>query len=169
MATTAMAARVSCFAERGGTIASTKASLMKAWTSHQEPPAAIIIHVGTNDMGRSSCLALREQLADLWTFISCMSNEIKPIWSDMLPKAGLRHAGDLNPEDCQRIDRIRKDTNRFVRRLSTRYGGSFVTHPAITLDKTHLFRDDGLHLSNAGCHRFMGDFHQIFSRFAIPQ
>jgi hypothetical protein len=162
-----MASRVSCFAERGGNIASTKAALMRAWTSQPEKPAAIIIHVGTNDIGRLSCLTLRDQIADLWTFMSCLSKGIKPTWSDMLPKAGLRQAGDVSDTDCMRIDRIRRDTNRFTRRLCTRAGGRFITHPSITLDNKHLYRDDGLHLSNAGCCRFMQDLVQVFDSVSL--
>lgn len=160
-----MAARVVCFAVRGANISSTKASLMAAWTSQAVKPAAIVIHVGTNDLGQLTCIKLREQLADLWTLLSCMLPTTRLIWSDIIPKAGLRTAGDVGALDCQRIDRMRRDTNRFARRLCTRHGGRFVTHPEITLEKAHLYRADGLHLSNAGCHRFMRDFDEIFAAY----
>lgn len=141
---------------RGATPRSIKLLLAKGWP--QPSPRYAIVHVGTNNIGQLPAYCQRQELESLFEFLPCLSDTTEFIWSDILPKASLGQAGDLSPQRKHLIDKIRKDLNRFGRRLCRRQGGRFIKHPAINLWDTQLFRPDGIHLSAAGCELLVQDW-----------
>lgn len=142
---------------RGATPRSLKMLLATVWPKHYQP-THVVVHVGTNNLGRLPCRSQREELESLWEFLPCLSETTEFIWSDMLPKSSLRHAGDLTAQQIRGMERARRDINRFARRLSVRTGGRFIKHPDIKLSDKHLFRPDGIHLSAAGLELLIRDF-----------
>ena len=100
---------------------------------------------------------MRAQIDDLWTFLQCLPGETLFLYSDMVPRPQGANRDDFDEDSVKRVDRRRKDANRFGRRLSVRTGGGFISHPGIGIDTPYLFRSDGLHLSEEGCQVFMRD------------
>lgn len=144
------------FCQRGARLQDIKVATERAWRTWG-PPATAIIHVGTNELCRRGCRELRDAFDDLWMFIRCLPGNTTFLYSDMVPRPQGGGPDDWRPDDVRIVDRRRRDTNRFVRRLSARQGGGFIKHPDIALDEPHLFRGDGLHLSVEGCRLFMRD------------
>jgi len=151
--------RLEFHGKRGATVESLKPYLMSVWPPrHHQPPRTVIIHVGTNNLGgRHTARELREQLESLWDLLPCLSRRTTFLWSDILPKSGLCHAGDIPVSQVLSLDKVRRDVNRFARRLSVRGGGAFISHPNFTLPMSHLLRSDGIHLSERGCQLFVRD------------
>jgi lysophospholipase L1-like esterase len=141
---------------RGATISTLKPLLLSLWPTGGPPPPTVVIHAGCNDLSNSAAVEQRAQIQALWAFLGDLSPETEFIWSDILPKAGRYCAGDTLPGELQRMERVRKDTNRFARRMSMRRGGRFIPHPLIT-NSNELYRPDGIHLSPAGQEIFVGD------------
>lgn len=144
----------------GATPETLKLFLMSIWPHHGgRPPRTVIIHVGANNIGSLSAFAQRQQLESLWEFLPCLSAypHTEFIWSDILPKLGARQAGDLTPDTLRKLDRVRRDVNRFARRLSVRLGGRYIAHPSFSLATPWLYRHDGTHLAEAGCQLFAQD------------
>lgn len=152
------------FGSRGATPETLKLFLMSVWPRHGRPPRTVVIHVGTNNLGNLPARSQRAALESLWEFIPCLSDnpsQTEIIWSDILPKSGVNRAGDVTLQQLQTLDRVRRDVNRFARRMSIRNGGRFIDHPSFSLAVPHLYRADGIHLSPTGCEMFV---HDIFTR-----
>lgn len=151
--------RLQFHGSRGATPESLRLFLSSVWPRHEPRPRTIIIHVGTNNLGNLPARGQRAALESLWEFISCLSDDPQTefIWSDILPKTGVRRPGDVTPQQLKTLDRVRRDVNRFARRLATRQGGRFITHPSFSLETPHLLRADGIHLSTAGFESFVHD------------
>jgi len=141
---------------RGATPQSLKLMLARSWPK-QHAPRHVVVHVGSNNLGRLSALCQREEIASLWEFLPCLSETTEFIWSDILPRASLNYTGDLTPERLRKVDLVRQEVNRFGRRLALRQGGRFIKHPSIQLKHSQLFRPDGIHLSEAGQACLIGD------------
>jgi len=142
--------------ERGATPRTLKLLLARVWPKRS--PRFAVVHVGSNNLGNLSAHNQRQELQSLWEFLPCVSEETEFIFSDILPKAGLRHVGDLTPHQSRKVDVVRRETNRFARRLSIRHGGRFIKHPSIQLSCEWLFRPDGIHLTDKGCQLLIQDW-----------
>jgi len=149
--------RLAFSSDRSATPQSLKLLLARSWPQ-QRPPKYVVVHVGSNNLGRLSALRQREDIASLWEFLPCLSDTTEFIWSDILPRASLRRPGDLSLDQLRNLDRVRREVNRYGRRLAVRAGGRFVKHMRIPLPFKHLFRSDGVHLSEAGQGLFVRDF-----------
>jgi len=140
-------AAVSFHGFRGADVEHFKALMLKRWCMSPRRPDVVVVHIGTNNLGKTPAARLRDELDGLWTLLGCMSEQTVFLWSDILPRRDL-----CSPHP---LDAIRKGTNRFGRRIASRAQGDFVSHPGINVADEVLFRRDGLHLSDRGQYIFI--------------
>ncbi|XP_072166077.1 uncharacterized protein [Diadema setosum] len=112
----------------------------------------ILVHVGTNDVGRGRkrelMLLLNSTLSGLHDFLP----NARLIWSNILPR---REYYPYSDDDQPRIDRTRLTLNKCARSICRRMGGYFVEHPEIRHEHAALFRRDGIHLFPDGNELFL--------------
>lgn len=133
---------------RGANIQQIKRTLMTAWMARSADPDVVILHIGSNDLGQIACREFRDQLESLWDFVQCLSMRCEWVWSDILPRTNIRN---MRPDGFGALEKVRKQINRFARRLCARHGGRFLKHPEFSAsDWTGLFISDGIHLSDGG-------------------
>jgi hypothetical protein len=141
---------------RGATIATLKKLLRDSWSG--PPPDRMVIHIGTNELGRNKFRDIREELELLWgVFLPSLSEKTEFLWSDILPRAGYPNT---TRDKLAVMDRIRKDLNAYGRRLCRWNGGRSIRHPVFGLDRPDLYRGDGLHLADTGCHHLVDDVYR---------
>ena len=120
-------------------------------------PDYIVVHVGSSDLVQTSSFEVRDELYALWLYLRCFPDSPTLVWSDILPRWQGRHHVDWDPSSVARLDSIRKDTNRFCRRMAIRYGGQFITHEWAENNRL-MFQPDGLHLTRSGRRRLVTAF-----------
>ncbi len=117
-------------------------------------PKVIFIHLGSNNIGSSSCSYLRAVMKrDILNIVSMFPNA-KLVVSAMLP----RLVWNRTLISVDKIEKKRRYFNRFLRRLVCYLGGQFVSHEEITADTPGLFFGDGVHLSDVGTDLFLMAF-----------
>ena len=109
------------------------------------PPSAIVIQLGENDLPATDCLTLRsiiqkdlQDLASYWP-------TVKMFWSQLLQRHVWR--GSHSPAATEKA---RKRTNSATIKVIQGLGGFVITHPDINVKASHMYRDDGVHLSSLG-------------------
>ena len=110
-------------------------------------PSHIVLHVGTNDVGR----AKKQELFSLLDTTLGRLHEHFPnahiVWSDILPR---RTYSGFSKDEQPKIDRTRRALNKHARCICRTIGGSAFNHLAIRHERHELFRRDGIHLSETG-------------------
>ncbi|XP_061479346.1 uncharacterized protein LOC133383184 isoform X2 [Rhineura floridana] len=120
--------------------------------SSMDWPHILLIHLGENDLVQSPGVDLLLKVTRDLTWLLNSYPRLIIVWSDMLVRRVWR--GAIHPN---RIDRSRKWVNRKIRALVLSLGGAFIPHDRIRFHAPHLFRGDGVHLSDQGCDLFLED------------
>lgn len=108
------------------------------------PPAAIVIHLGGNDLHDLSIIKIKKSIKSEIKYLREAFPTSVLIWIDILPRRVWRGNFSLNTMDSKR-----KRVNRFGRCLVTRSGNSDWVLPDIDIE-TNFFRADGVHLNEVG-------------------
>lgn len=117
----------------------------------EEPPSAIVVQLGENDLVSLDCRSLRATiLSDLETLRALMP-AAKIFWSRLLQRRSWR--GSRCPAA---IERARSRINTAVTRKVLELGGDVIFHTEISSQRPSLFRDDGVHLSASGNEAWIG-------------
>ena len=117
-------------------------------------PSLIILHVGTNDIGKLPKKQMLMAVADAVYGMSRVFPSARIIWSDILPRVTY----DNFPLGKQNIpDKVRRAANKYARSTSKRTNGTSIPHPQITYTRSDLFYRDGVHLLDKGTDIFMDD------------
>ncbi|XP_072182078.1 uncharacterized protein [Diadema setosum] len=112
----------------------------------------ILVHVGTNDVGRGRKRELMLLLNSTLSGVHDLLPNARLIWSNILPR---REYYPYSDDDQPRIDRTRLALNKCARSICRRMGGYFVEHPEIGHEHAAVFRRDGIHLSPDGNELFL--------------
>ncbi|XP_061482204.1 uncharacterized protein LOC133384300 [Rhineura floridana] len=115
-------------------------------------PHILLIHLGENDLVQHPGLDLLLKVTRDLTWLIRSYPHLLRVWSEMLVRRVWR--GAVHPN---KIDRARKWVNRKVRDFVLSLGGAVLSHDRIRFHAPHLFRDDGVHLSEQGCDLFLED------------
>ncbi|KAL8566662.1 hypothetical protein ACOMHN_055599 [Nucella lapillus] len=118
---------------------------------NQTPPAYLVLHTGTNDIGR---LNLKEWILELTTgvlYIRARWPNTHVIWSDMLPRLAWKY-NMAQPG----AENARKRNQRRARALAYQESGSVIHHPHI-LPNYDCLLQDGVYLSDLGQDIFHSD------------
>lgn len=121
-------------------------------------PQVLMIHLGGNDLGLVKGKALVLQVTDDLHLISQRWPGVVIVWSAMIPRRAWGGASNV----CA-MDRARRGANREIRRVLQEGLGLYVPHPKIRMryaKSLHLYRDDGVHLSEEGTDIFLSDLQQ---------
>lgn len=118
---------------------------------YNEPPRALVLHVGSNDLGMLKSIELRHAMKDDLLYILSMLQGSVLIVSAILP----RLKWDRTSIPTNKIDKTRRQLNRHLRNLVEHDHGIFVSHEDITADTPGLYAHDGVHLSDVGCDLFL--------------
>ncbi|XP_062994184.1 uncharacterized protein LOC134406607 [Elgaria multicarinata webbii] len=115
------------------------------------PPQVLIIHLGGNDLGLLKGKALILQAIADFKIIRQRWPGVVIIWSCILPRFAWR-SGEIKPMEraCRRV-------NGEIFRDLIKHGDVSIMHPAITLARRELYRQDGVHLSDIGNDLFLYD------------
>ncbi|XP_003727267.1 uncharacterized protein LOC100892182 [Strongylocentrotus purpuratus] len=114
-------------------------------------PSHIVLHGGTNDVGRAE----KHELFSLLDTTLGRLHEHFPnalIWSDILP---CRTYSGFSKDEQPTTDRTRRALNKHARCICRTIGGSALTHLDIRHERRELFRRDGIHLSETGNNMFL--------------
>ncbi|XP_075065678.1 uncharacterized protein LOC142152682 [Mixophyes fleayi] len=118
-------------------------------------PDIVVVHLGGNDVGKGKSLDLiiniREDLAQ----IHARWPSMKICWSNIIPRLSWRSS--IPPAT---LIKVVKKVNGYARQNIRGLKGVVISHPGLTVDKRHLFRADGVHLSPEGTVLFI---ERIFS------
>ena len=77
------------------------------------------------------------------------------IWSDIIPRV---HYTGVSERGQSKVDKTRRVANRYAWSQTVRRGGRALHHPGIRYTSQILFRNDGIHLSDAGNNILLADF-----------
>ena len=118
---------------------------------HNPEPKAVLLHVGSNDLGLVKCSVMRHFFrADILQLHTMYPNATICV-SAMIP----RRDWSRSPIPVPKLEKKRRLLNRFLRRLVVGIGGRFVAHEDITADTPGLYFRDGVHLSDVGSDLFL--------------
>lgn len=129
--------------------------MLTDYAGRHPPPQILLIHLGSNDLGQRTTLSLRRQASEDFVAIQQLWPGVQLLWSEQLPRRAWRHARSV-----RRIDVARKRLNAYIGNRVAAQGGGVVRHPMIGWKDAHLFRPDGVHLSNEGNVLFLKDLQQ---------
>ena len=116
-------------------------------------PAYILLHAGTNDIGRAQKHELRKLVQDTFQRVHELLPQTRIVWSEILPRRAYR---GFSREEQPKIERVRLSMNKLARAVCRRTGDVTVGHPSIRHEKEYLYRNDGIHLSETGIQVFLG-------------
>lgn len=123
-------------------------------------PTTLIVHLGGNDLVDCSCLCFVRMVQDTLLTLRAALPDVMLVWSDILTRQFYKGAR------CQKaMDNKRKEINRKCRGLFIRAGGRAIRHPLIQWKQNDLFRNDGVHLSDAGNAIFLDTMQQAIETF----
>ena len=127
---------------------------------HLPCPRAIVIHVGSNDIGSVPCHNLRRVIRrDLFAIHNLFPTAVV-IVSALLPRLNWDRSFILD----DKVEKKRKLLNSFMKRLVSGMGGNFITHEEITADTPGLYRGDGVHLSDVGNDLFLMELNDALDK-----
>ena len=126
-----------------------------------DSPTHVVIHAGSNDLGRLIKRHFYYEVAQSVYYISTVAPNVKVLWSDILPRVSY----DTHPDSLQHIpDRIRRAVNKYARSIVRRVKGQSVKHPQFTHENRSLYYTDGVHLSDKGTSIFLNNLRNLLSR-----
>ena len=92
-------------------------------------PAMVIIHAGANDIGSLTGWAWKEAVKKILKDLKELHPSLRFVWSDMLPRLAYRNHG------TQAAEKKRRRYQRVAREV---FGGPWVSHPTIQIDREYL-------------------------------
>ncbi|XP_041432529.1 uncharacterized protein LOC108703769 [Xenopus laevis] len=120
----------------------------------------LIIHAGGNDLTSTKTIQL---IIDIRTDLLKIKEKKRPkalAWSNVLPRPTWEGAGSQVA-----VDRTRKKVNRALSRFMVSNGDFVVTHNDFTVKSPELFRENGIHLSDAGLDIFNADLRTFLTEW----
>ncbi|MCG8045583.1 MAG: SGNH/GDSL hydrolase family protein [Candidatus Thiodiazotropha endolucinida] len=138
------------------------AALQQMMLFHQSP-AAIIIHLGGNDLVSWSQSKLLKAFKRHFAYISSTYPNAQIIWSDILPRENWRGM-ESTTENLRRMNLKRKQVNRLGRGVAIGFGGKGIHHE-LDFSTTGLFRSDGVHLTLIGNAILLNTFEEAMDIF----
>lgn len=113
-------------------------------------PTIMIIHVGSNDLGRYGAKQCRQALDDALTTARELLPGCHIYFSSIIPRLFYYGYG-RTVHSQSAIDKVRKSLNKYGRRKIRRmHNASFIMHNFIAQEHQY-FNRDGIHLSDSGC------------------
>ena len=117
------------------------------------PPDILVVHLGGNDLPRLPGKAL---ILDILRDLSRLHNlypAMRIIWSTIIPRLNWRGARQVD-----KVNKARRQVNKEICRGVSKGGlGSVINHCRIQISNVDYFREDGVHLSEAGLDIFLDD------------
>ncbi|XP_061166862.1 uncharacterized protein LOC133175766 [Saccostrea echinata] len=112
-------------------------------------PNFILIHCGGNDYGKLSIRKIRVVAKQLVLFIRNRFQNIRIIWSFILPRLQWRYSANLKA-----MENARKRLNSCIASIVLQSGGAIIRHTDIK-PVPALFLQDGVHMSSLGNNIFL--------------
>ena len=123
---------------------------------YTSPPDMIIIHLGSNDLGKWPAKQCRQAIERAMALSKSILHTAHLTWSAILPR--LFYYGYERYTSQVAIDNIRKSLNKFAKRKVLKLlNASFVSHNFDTHEHKYFVRD-GIHLSDTGSDILIEDF-----------
>ncbi|XP_072849321.2 uncharacterized protein LOC140705452 [Pogona vitticeps] len=117
------------------------------------PPDVLVVHLGGNDLPRVPGKALILDILREFNRLHVLYPTLRIVWSTIIPRLSCRGAWSIS-----KINKARRQVNREVcRGISYNGLGSVINHHRIQISKLEYFREDGVHLSEAGLDVFLDD------------
>ena len=110
-------------------------------------PAILVIHAGTNDIGRCEKRLLRRVVTGAIQQIQEYLPHTRLVWSEIIPRQKYKGFGE---EDQPRVETVRLAMNKWAHAECRRLGGVSVAHPCFRYNEEQLYWTDGVHLSETG-------------------
>ena len=128
-------------------------------------PKWVIIHLGGNDLVNEPLYSIINKVFAVFSLVRAQLPGVQVVWSEILPRVAYRGAFDQG-----KIEKVRKAINRRARVLMGTIGGHVIRHPSFSWTFRHLFRRDGVHLSDQGQVFFIDDLRKGLALFKLyPQ
>ncbi|XP_038056044.1 uncharacterized protein LOC119728036 [Patiria miniata] len=141
---------------KGGATLQDFPSELQRRTRRSLPPDMIIIHLGSNDLGKCPAKECRQAIETAIRSSREMFPQAHLTWSAILPR--LFYYGYERCTSQVKIENVRKSLNKYAKRRVLRIANaSFISHSFATHEHRY-FRRDGVHLSDAGSDILIGDF-----------
>ena len=118
---------------------------MKALLQKHRPPRVVVVHLGGNDLASTSLVVLIRQMKKDLSLLKQRLPHTQLVWSEVAARAKYRGAND-----DAKVEKARKTLNASIRQHVVKLGGFCIRHPQIVWHASHLYRTDGVHLSNVG-------------------
>uniref|UniRef100_A0ABM5GIN4 Uncharacterized protein isoform X2 n=1 Tax=Pogona vitticeps TaxID=103695 RepID=A0ABM5GIN4_9SAUR len=129
------------------------------------PPDILVVHLGGNDLpqlpGKALILDILRDLGRLHALYPAM----RICWSSIIPRLIWRGARDMVKvhKACRRVNK------EICRGVSNRGLGSVIHHHRLQISNSEYFRDDGVHLSEAGLDIFLEDLRGgLLAELGVP-
>ncbi|XP_078236604.1 uncharacterized protein LOC144584403 [Pogona vitticeps] len=117
------------------------------------PPDILVVHLGGNDLPQVPGKALILDILRDLDRLHALYPRMRIVWSTIIPR--LKWRGAINVD---RVNNARRLVNKEVCRSVCKRGlGSVIGHHRILTSKLEYFREDGVHLSEAGLDIFLDD------------
>ena len=113
------------------------------------PPGLIIVHIGTNDLVPLDAFCIRQSLRIFMEECCARFPGAQLVWSDILPRACFFGAFSQ-----AKMEMKRRSINKWARKVGRRIGVAVLNHLQFKWSLFHLFRYDGVHLSQVGLELF---------------
>ena len=133
---------------------------LRPLASREVTPAAIIVHLGSNDLGSMSLKVLTgwAKTEIDWLVSTFPATEI--IWSDILARQFYRGAVSQ-----KKMDGCRKTYNSSLRAYIKAKGGRVIRHHGIQWNTHGIFRNDGVCMNDVGNVLINTDFQGALKAF----
>ena len=145
---------------KGGLRMKSTSGFIKNLLNYEEPPAALVLHVGGNDIGQLPLKQLRKDMLTLLNELYMLLPNTIFIWSQILPRLQWR-----NEISHRALEKCRVRLNSFAATKVLQEGGRYIRYPEIVEEDTGLFCD-GVHLSHVGNDIFLYRIHQALQIFS---
>ena len=126
------------------------------------PPSVLLVHLGTNDLVGTPIQEIQWRLQQCLLSVSKHLPLTRLVWSEILPRLHYKGASSQ-----AKVETARKTLNRRFRTLVGRFGGHIIRHPNFQQNARHLYRKDGIHLSEVGQNVFLQDLKEGLQCFQL--
>lgn len=131
--------------------------------SHILPhPDILIIHLGGNDVGKSSTLDLIFLIKHDLQHIHLIFPGTRIIFSEIIPRLVW-----LSFSENRSLEKIRRRVNHSIAKFMPTLSGLSYRHTELEGGFSGLYRQDGIHLSDIGLDIFNMDFQNMIERAAV--
>ncbi len=144
----------------GARIVNLSQMLERARMRGERAPNYVIFHIGSNDMGISSCKEIRDKLNRLFKCFRQALPRACLVWSDILPRRYWTEA--VNQVS---IEKTRKIINKLIRHDIIATGGKVIRHTNLLNIYENFRKYDVVHLSDCGNTIFSNNFVQALTLF----